>query len=439
MKKEIKNSVSIFHSLWPLVFLFFIIAAAASCGGGGGGGDGDGDGGGGSGGPITVSGKVVDNTGAPVSAASVVLNNNFAALQTTPAGGTFSFSNVTPPYTLTVRSGTAIREYRNLSRSNPQISVSGGVIYGATLGGNVTGPTYPLPAGNRIIIGATNGVLPMSVSASTATGAYNGAFAWLGNTNTTTDLVALRYTYISPDITGYSQMGKRSGVNLSNGVNQSGLDIALSNPVSTASTTFNYNLGAYTVFGGGVLLTIKADGALFYLPLPVTSGSSMLLPNEGGTFLVSGSDASGNGAIRIAPAVLGGTTTLDLPSSTALQNSLPANGAINVSKTPTLNWTPVAGAELYVISLSGPGLNYSIIIPGTSNNLTIPDYTTLGLPLSGSTAYSWSVIGVKDWGGSSDTITDPAGMGGGFNFTSLYMVSSLTYYGSVGTTFTTVP
>lgn len=57
MKQGIKSINSIFHSLWALIFLLFLVAAVtASCGGGGGGGgDGAPSGGGGGGGPTSVN------------------------------------------------------------------------------------------------------------------------------------------------------------------------------------------------------------------------------------------------------------------------------------------------------------------------------------------------------------------------------------------------
>jgi hypothetical protein len=417
-------------------FLCAVLVATllSACGGGGGGGGG--------GGPITISGIVVNSTGAPVSGANLILNNSSSSLVTTGADGTFSFANVTPPYVLTLKSGTAIAEYRNLTRANPQLtsSILGGVASTATLAGDVTGPTYPLPLGQGIIVGASNGVLPFGVGANSTTGAYSGTFLWAGSASKTTDLVALRATATGPVITAYIQTGTRSGVVLNNGVNQTNLDIALTTAVTTANSIFNYSLGAYASgSAGGRYLTLKAGGATFFLPTSpvIPSGTNLLLPSEGATLVVTGSDASGNSAIRFRSAVLGGTTTLDLPATTALKNSLPANAAINVSKTPALSWTPVSGAEIYLVSLSTGGQSFAFIVPATSASLTVPDYSVLGMALLGATVYNWSVIALQTGALTTDAMTDPAGSG--VSLVALFLASTLDWFTSVATSFTTVP
>jgi hypothetical protein len=314
----------------------------------------------------------------------------------------------------------------------------GGATYAATLAGDVTGPSYPLPAGQGILVGASNGVLALGVSASSATGAYSGLFAWTGSVNKTTDLVALRASATGPLITSYIQTGTRSGVNLSDGVNQTNLDIALTTPVATANTIFNYGLGTYTSSAGGRYLTLKAGGATFAISgSTIPSGSNLLLPSEGATLVVTGSDASGNAALRIRPAALGGTTTVDLPATTALQNSLPADAATNVSKTPTLSWTPVSGAEIYLVTLTSATQNFGFLVPATSSSLTVPDYAALGMSLLGTTAYSWTVAAFQTGTLTTDATTDPAG--GAITLVGLFLGSSLDWYTSDSTSFTTMP
>jgi hypothetical protein len=410
-----------------LVALFLITA----CGGGGGGGGGVV--------PITVSGTVVDNSNTAVSGANIILNHDSVSLVTTGADGAFSFGNVTPPYTLTMKSGTTVIEYRNLSRVNPKLCPStGGTTYSATLAGNVTGPPYPLAADQVILLGATNSVLTGGL-ANAATGDYSATFVWTGGTAITADLAALRISYTSPLITSFIQTGTRAGVSLNKGVNQTGLDIALSTAVTTASTILNYNAGAYSVGVGAKYLLLMANGAQFYFSsnAVIPSGSSIVLPSGGANFLIIGTDTNGNQAIKIGTAVLGGTTILDLPASTVLKNSLPANGATNVSKTPSLSWTPVSGADMYLVIISGPGHSYGFYLPSSSSSLTIPDYTTFGLPLAASTTYSWGVAAFKSSGLSPDSVTDPASSG--LSMLNLYALPNLDYYTSKTSSFTTAP
>jgi hypothetical protein len=399
----------------------------AACGGGGGGS---------AGGPITVSGTVVDATNTGVSGANVVLNSDTASLVTTGATGTFSFSNVTPPYTLTVKSGTTIIEYRGLTRGNPLVTIDGGVGYGTTVAGNVTGATNPLPSGEAILLGATNGALISGLTESD--GSYSKGIYWSGSSTKTIDLAALHLSFTGSLVTNFIATGARTGVNLEQGVSQTGLDIALSTPVAMSSTLFNYSFGAYTVGGKGGYFMLKANGAQFVAAnATIASGTSVTLPSGGATLMVQGKDTDGNSVIRIRPAVLGGTTTLDLPASTALKNDLPADGATNLSTTPTLTWTPVSGAELYVVGLHATGLDYNFILPGGSASLAIPDYSVLGLPLAAGTTYDWDVTAVASSGLSVNSATDPAL--GGLNEFILYQASSIDFYTSASTTFTTAP
>ena len=239
---------------------------------------------------ITVSGKVVDSSGAAVSGASVLLNG--AGLFTTGADGTFTYSGVMVPYNLTVKVGSVISEYRGLTRNNPQVSTSlAGVAYTGTLSGNVTGPTYPLAAGEGILIGATGKAFTLApVAASNTTGAYSMSALWSGSSNLTTDVVALRYQFSGGAFSNFVQTGKKSGVSISSGSALSGQNIALDTSVTTASTVLTYTAGAYTSGTTGGYLNIKANGANFVLAgvLPVASGGTAKYPSDGASFYVMG-------------------------------------------------------------------------------------------------------------------------------------------------------
>jgi len=385
---------------------------------------------------ITVSGKVVDSSGAAVSGASVLLNG--AGLFTTGADGTFTYSGVMVPYNLTVKVGSVISEYRGLTRNNPQVSTSlAGVAYTGTLSGNVTGPTYPLAAGEGIPIGATGKAFTLApVAASNTTGAYSMSALWSGSSNLTTDVVALRYQFSGGAFSNFVQTGKKSGVSISSGSALSGQNIALDTSVTTASTVLTYTAGAYTSGTTGGYLNIKANGANFVLAgvLPVASGGTAKYPSDGASFYVMGNDGAGNSAILVTPAVAG-ATNVNLPAAVALKNAVPAAGATGVSKTPTLSWSNVSGSTLYVLTVSGGGFSYRFYLPGGSSTFTFPDYSMLSAALAGATAYSWSVQSYQGTGFSPDEWTDSASL----NFFNLYTSNSLTLFNSAPTTFTTMP
>ena len=386
---------------------------------------------------ITVAGTVVTSSGAPVSGVSVQLNNA-GTPATTGASGQFGFSNVTTPYTLTAKTGSTIVEYRGLSRADPQIDSSGsaGAVYGTTAAGNITGPTFALPAGDTLMVSANGGALG-SISGNTTTGAYTGTINWGGGPNKTTDLVALRTSGTVPTL-AYLQTGKRTGVTLQSTIGQSGLNIPLDTTVPSGTTTFNYTLGAYTTSPSAQLLAVRVNGASFSPSGGnLASGTSVSVPTEGSLFGIGARDASNNRVAYYVPGVSGGVTNVTFPSTVVLKNSLPSDGSTGVSKLPTFTWSPVVGADLYFFTLSGPGVNVRMFLPGNLTSLTLPDYTALGGTLAASTSYNWGISSFQNASFPPNVLTDPVGAN-----IELVLINSTTpilTYRSNTTSFTTAP
>jgi hypothetical protein len=376
-----------------------------------------------------------------MSGAHVVLNGAAAGLVTTGADGKFSFSGVNPPYVLTVQDGTSLLELHGLTRSNPVVATGGaGQFHSARLSGALSGPTFPLPSGQGVLIGATNGVL--TASSGSAAAAYGPLqFAWMGSSPITTDVAALQLTVGGGAITGYGLFGKRSGVQLQDGVDMTGLDIAMATAATTTTTTVTFSPGAYATGASLGYATLKAGGATFLLltsSLHPPTGTAVLLPDGGGTLLARGEDAAGNSAGLLRPAATGGTTAFALPTTVLLKNSLPAAGAAGVSKTPILSWTPVTGATLYQVRLSGGGKSYTFLLPGDASTLPVPDCSAIGAALAGATSYGWSVNAVATAGYGPDAAADPAG-GGGLNEFAAFTAQTYDAFSSASTIFTTVP
>ncbi len=390
---------------------------------------------------MTISGTVVNGTSNPVNGAEVMINHDPARVVTTGLDGRFEFADVIAPYTLSVVAGTTVIEHQEISGLHPQLSTApAGAKYVATLAGNIQSPALPLPPGQLILLGATNGVVTNGFA--DFAGAYDAEFQWSGNTMKTADLGALHLSVAAPEnrIISYWQTGELPWVTLDPGMNESGLDFALSAPVATANTILQYDPGAYSVGAKGGYAMLAVDDARFSaaeLGAALASGSQVLLPSGGATFAISGEDSEGNSAVRIGTAILGGTTTLDLPVNTLLENSLPAHDATDVSRTPTLSWTPVIGADIYLIQLIGAGIELFAILPGSSASLTIADYTPLGLGLIGNTTYSWNVTALESSGVSVDSLTDPATAA--FFTVDMPQASSLNLYFSASQSFTTAP
>lgn len=409
-------------TLWKTLTVSGLLLALAACGGGGGG-------------PVTISvnGKVLDSSGNPVSGANILLNGS--NLKTTGADGTFSYASVIIPYSLTVQTGTDIQEYQGLTRANPQIGGNGS--HTALVAGVVTGPTFPLPAGQGILVSGTGAF--GFIAANSTTGSYSGNIAWVGSSSKTTDLVALHLKVAGSAITDYLQLGRRTGVTLNVGVGQTGLNIPLNTAVPSTTTTFTLTTGAYSNSASSGLIYIKAGGAMFIVPgLLVSSGTTVKIPSEGAGFLASGKDADGNTVAAIVPANTTGSSNITLPAATVLKNSLPAAGATGVDKRPTLSWTPVSGVGLYKVTLSGAGKTYTLYVPASAGaSLQLPDYSVLGASLAGSTVYGWEIQAFQGMASSSDDLTNPDGSN--LELSALLSNTPIFVFSSKNTSFTTVP
>jgi hypothetical protein len=387
-------------------------------------------------GSITVGGTVLNSGGKPVEGVSVLLNGGKPL--TSSADGTFTYSGVVVPYTLTVQSGGFVSEYRGLTRANPQIApvlLSSG--FGKTVSGKVGGATLPLGGIDNIVLAATGNTIAF-LKLDRSTGAYQGPLGWWGSPTLTTDLVALQYRATSAPVTPSEfRLGKRTGVSLTSGGTLTGQDITLNaTPLTTTETILNFNPGAYTVGTDTYYWTYKAGGAIFLIngKISLVNTASTNYPSEGASLGAEGKDAEGGFAQIIVPAVAG-ITPINLPTSPVLQNAVPDNGATGVSKTPNLSRASVAGTTLYLLRLIGAGNTYTFYLPGDSSTLAFPDYSSLGLPLAGSTVYSWYMESYQTAGYTPDGITDP----GTLNRFRYYTASSMSYFKSATSTFTTAP
>jgi hypothetical protein len=379
---------------------------------------------------------VLNAAGTPVSGASILLNG--ADLRTTGANGKLSapYTNVTPPYNLTVALGTTILEYQGLQRTNPQISQNGAV-KSASISGNVSGTSYPLLAGQGILIGSSNTTFFNSIDADATTGNYGPkTINWLGRDTTTTDLVAVRFTRTGSAFTGFLQSGKRNGVTLQTGIGLTGLDITLDAVVPSQDATLTFDPGAYTNNVQSGLWNFRVDTATFVENLSIPNGGSTRIPSAGGSFAVKGFDESGASALIVVPAVLGGSTNISLPATTLLKNGTPASEETNVSRTPTLVWFPVSGTTLYQVKLDGNDKFYEFFLPGAVNSFTVPSYAAISAGLLGTTVYRWQVIAYKGAGFSPDNLTDAVNG----NIPPLFFgASAIEQFISSTTRFTTVP
>lgn len=361
---------------------------------------------------IDVSGLVVGGPGQPVFGAKVILNRDPGKVITTGPDGKFTFDDVQAPYDLGVLTGNTFKEFRGLERTSIRIE-SPDIQYRATFAGKVSGVAYPLPAGQAIYLQARNANLFATVSP--VNGTYSGTAIWNLSPPATTDLVAV---LVKPGPAGsslvdeYLLSGKRTGIPLSHGVNQTGLDVVLANPVPTTSTTVTLSNGAYSQENLAVLQGFAIEGVTFSVPDGtaggIPNGATVKVPSAGATFQLLGSTPTGIGAAVVRAAVPGGTTQLALPATNLLNVLAPAPDATGLALTPSLTWTPVSGATQYSVTLSGNGKTYDFYLPGSASSLVVPDLSFLGMGLAANTEYSWAISAWSDENITPAYYVDPA-------------------------------
>ncbi|AKU90841.1 carboxypeptidase-like regulatory domain-containing protein [Vulgatibacter incomptus] len=380
--------------------------------GGTGGTAGEGTGGaGGSGGSvpsnIDVHGKVVDKLGKPFIGATILLDGDIDRLETTGTDGLFHFGGVDTPYRLTVLASGQLYELRGLTRSNPVV-VAGSEVgaftvrQGAKIAGHVGGPAYPV--GGKILL-APSGRTGVTVSADPANGDFDAEMAWMGDAKQTRDLVAAWIEY-GPEGLVVHGLGRKTDVTLESGIGLSGLGVSLGGPIETRPTTVSSFGGAYSDAFVTLYGSFTIEGTRFNV-LDGIVGSVAGVPTDGAVFYAQGYDADGNFAIRLIPAIPGGTTRVELPEIAEMKAVSPVNHSMNVSTRPTLAWTQATGAKAYWV-IVGP---YTYVLPATAHSLQIPDTSSFGISLDRGKNYDWYVAAMMSDGFSADDATDGSGLG----------------------------
>ena len=138
--------------------------------------DDSGTGGGGGGGVITVSGIVKDSYLIPVSGVLVIISGKTPV--TSSANGSFSVSDVTTPYDVTVVVGTTKTAvvYQGLTRTDPVLFAYG--VPTPTLKTATISGTVPGAASARTRVFFVSGVKLWSTNANATTGAYTITATW---------------------------------------------------------------------------------------------------------------------------------------------------------------------------------------------------------------------------------------------------------------------
>jgi hypothetical protein len=321
------------------------------------------------------------------------------------ADGSFTFTNVTPPYDLYtyVPASTALSEskppqvyyYRGLTTPTPFVNA------GATAGFLVSPVTLPRSADVSGSLTGTGAASPKKLIAwssggSTSSGgsSYSLTAAWRSSSPTSGLTVSgtmygLGWTTRPNGAPDQVYFGSTTA-SLSNGAASSGVNIAL-DPV--ASTQVSGTVSPPAGFSSPTL-TLRAllspTISTHYVLWTGSSDAAASIPTIAGATLNLKASASG----------AGGTTTTLFPDPSTLTDVTTTLPTPAVLVTPTANATAVSTAtpfhfsapatgQVYVVSAVAPSAELYVIT--TDDTVTLPDVAELPLPAA--TTFTWKVEG----------------------------------------------
>ncbi|PYE54119.1 carboxypeptidase-like regulatory domain-containing protein [Deinococcus yavapaiensis] len=357
---------------------------------------------------ITVTGRVLNAFGVPLSGASVGLQPNPAST-TTDANGNFTFANVKGTYSLVVQpSGSAIsHEFVGLTRPDPKLmlfGVEGGAPLQAqaTVSGTLSGATFPIPAGQIAGVtfaNAANGRGSATLIAGSGAN-YNLTATWTGSSATTGTLYAL-YGKLNPAVStlfdSYSGFATRD-VNLANGVSSSGQNITFQ-PLGAAQ---NSSLSALITLPSGASLTSKrlflslSPKSFFLLGVDTSANTTNtyrtpVVPGKTLGLVVDAKQGARTVSVQRVGLQPNEVVNLALPSAAAL--SSPTNGRTDVGTNPNFSWTSVPPSSVSIFLLSGKRVAYT-----TASGYQPLDSAFLGK----NTSYTWTVATVGPFSSMDD-------------------------------------
>lgn len=382
-----------------------------------------------------LNGKVIQSFTGSLEGIVVVLDRDFAHPVSTDASGSFTFKDLNWPYDLTVAGkdpngfGLTVTLV-GISTDMPRIAL--GTLLGAppssNLSGHLSGPAFPLPAGQSVILtGAPGG--PMAYVGDD--GSFSGDYLWFD----TPSVANINLFGILMNGSSFLKTGSAS-LTLHDGVPQSALSLAITQPVTTSTTTLTVDGNAYNFGTTATLAMAKFGGEMMPVGVDMPIDSAFALPVEGGAVQVEAENEVGDRVSRRIPAVVGGTTHLSLPTATELSAIAPADGSTGVSRTPTLVWsTPRIDLDYYIMVM-GDDSTHVALLPGLVKSFSFSEYdlATLGFGLKPNAKYTWTIIGTG--GGALDAESVATGVRGVF---ALGTLDSWTRYETRERSFTTAP
>ena len=361
---------------------------------------------------IQVTGRVVDLFRQPVAGLEVRLGSSTSV---TDAAGRFSFEGVSPPYDLVVKRTSPAAEahvFRGLTRPDPTLplllATPAPALTAAVSGSLSGGDGFPQKAGviSAVFFGSGQGFGGWYLFPGQGPGYGPFNASWYGGSTETGTLYALQWKsdgqLLPQQFLGFAsaplavQAGVPSpGQNLV--LQQADTGFLSGTIVPPAGFTIArkelwLNAGPFT----GVFLGSDAtSGAIFTYATPrigLPIGLQVVATRGGKSTAAYRANLLPNEVIDV---------NLALPP---LLES-PPSGASGVTTATTFSWTAYPNSIHVAIFVSSSGTDFVLYQAATS--ATLPDLSSIGLPLPQGTAYSWAVWGIGPFA-DLDAFADPA-------------------------------
>lgn len=437
----------------------------------------------------TITGKLLNGAGQPVTAASLTGSGTTLSVKllgssvtiAVDATGGFTLADVPATYSLAVlvfqtqgQNGRIATVYQGLTRANPTLTIfaSGQPVEtsNAPVEGKITGglgfPTTSITS-TWVALTVPKAVSPYSnyfspVDAST--GSYFTSATWLGSDPVAANLQALQFSADnSGKIMAYHGYVQQS-INLTKQVFVPGQptvvtkqDLALL-PVTvgnvkgaitwpTGITTPEYDVNTIALLGGSNPIGFPLSPANGSAPVTgvAPTGFDQLVPLVAGAkfMQIAGireKTGSGSFGSRVSSTVWKSVTSganTDITVPTPVDLTLPGDATSQVGVSTTFSWKAfTGGVHRLSVYPSPPGatpIGIQVITAGSST--TIPDLSAYGFSLSESSIHVWYVEGFAPYS-SIDAATDTAGLKLPFSSTPL---SDTAYSTSATRSFITAP
>lgn len=351
------------------------------------------------GGPASLTGNVLaTGTDGPLANARVRIGDKIVA---TGGDGAFAFDDVPTPYDVDVVSpnGEKATAYRGLTNRNPRLRVDV-PLAGGTLGGTITGASFPLPSNQRAVLFFNTGryanLRTFNVNEIPATGNYTLDVFWQGGESAYGIAGALIETVDVTGPTAFTAYGLR-GDTAKNDGGTAATNITLS-PITSASMNGTVaNAASFSFVQTSVYLTTNevpegirvgmktVVGGTFSLVTPVVTGATMLVR----TFGIKGTD-SAIAVVRDLPAMSNAVVTLPV-GAVGLS---PPDNSVDVDKDSNFSWAftdPSASSGTYELVVECASVKRVLTVYTTANSLKFPDLAPLAWVVPSKADCQWRV------------------------------------------------